>query len=191
MIVHADGSGCEELPIPGVVMMTVTVYWSPDGQKIAYIYIPRGGLEEAELHCIDLNTYQKTIIYDDTGYVEWFPDGELIALMGWGDAIPIIRADGSGLVKEIKLPGGYWDMPNEGVSWSPDSSRLALYLEVEGPDYEPVAIGILDRNTLELSVFEVPYFSEIVGWTPDGSAVVVLSYDDEGRGVLREEKVIP
>jgi len=190
-LVHADGSGCEELPIPGLIMLTPTISWSPDGQKIAYLDMPRGELGAAELRYIDLNTYQTATIYADASPPEWFPDGEAIALMGWGEVIPVVRADGSGMIGEIEVPEGYEIDDSRGYEWLPDGSRLALYLENEGPDYEPVAIGILDRDTLDISVFEVPHFSRILGWTPDGSAVVVLASGDDESWVLREEDVSP
>jgi Tol biopolymer transport system component len=180
-LVYADGSGCEELPIPGLVMLTPTISWSPDGQKIAYVHILHSeGADVDELRIIDLNTHQTMTVYADAGLAEWFPDGKTIALFGWDEVIPMIRADGSGLVGEIEIPDGYEIMRSRGNLWSPNGSRLALYLKVEGPDYKPVAIGILDRDTLVISVFEVPYFSEILGWTSDGSAVVTLTHEAIG-----------
>lgn len=192
-LIHADGSGCEALPISGLVMLTPTLSWAPDGQKIAYIDVSRGGFntDTAELRLLDLNTYQNAPIYDGLGLPVWFPDGQAIALIGAEEVIPVIRADGTGLIWEIEIPMGYVIDESRGTVWSPDGSRLALYLETEGSDYEPVAIGVLYQDTLDISVFEVPYFSEILGWTPDGSAVVVLASRDDGSLVLREEEVSP
>jgi len=186
-LVYADGSGCEDLPIPGFVMESPSISWSPDGQKIAYTYVPYPeGLDAAEVRIIDVSTYQTTTVYADGGLPEWFPNGEAIALFGWQKVIPVIRADGSGLIGEIEVPDEY--MVRGRGTWSPDGSRLALYLKVQGPDYEPVAIGILDRKTLIISVFEAPYFSEILGWTSDGKAVVVLAHEGE-KDVLRKVSV--
>lgn len=185
ILIHTDGSGCEELPIQGSIMKTLSISWSPDGEKIAYVHIPHGEwLDSAEMRTIDLNTRRITTIYtDDIGVPEWFPDGEEIMLFGDENVLPVIRADGSGIAGELETPEGYF--VRSGGKWSPDGSRLALYLETEEADYESRAIGILDRDTLVISVFEVAHFSGILDWTPSGNAVVIWTHEDVGI-VLKE-----
>lgn len=163
-LIHADGSGCEELPISGRAMRTPSFSWSLNGEKIAYIHIPSSGrLDAAEMRVIDLSTRRVTTAYaDGTGLPQWFPDGEEVILFGRGNVLPVVRADGSGLVGEIEIPEDYDVVWSTGNAWSPDGSRLALYLDAKSSNHETVAIGILDRDTLVISVFEVPHFFSIL-----------------------------
>ena len=188
-VVQADGSGCEPLPIPGLIMKSLSITWSPDGQRIAYndftSNIPSP--EFSELHVIDLNTYQTQKIYHKGGFPEWLPNGDRIILFGWKDAAPVIRADGSGLIGEIDVSEGYLLSRSEGIAWSPDGSRLALSLEkIRKSAQEPEVIGVLDLNELNLSVFQVSHFSEILAWTQDGAAVIIKTYNKDGRNVLKK-----
>lgn len=189
-LVHTDGSGCEALPISGRVMRSLALSWSPDGQKIAYTYTPYPeGPEASQIHVIDLSTLYKTTVYPNGGLPDWSPGGEKIALFGWWGVIPVIRADGSGLISEVEIPEGYIVERSRGNVWSPDGSRLALYLRNDGPEEEPIAIGILDLDMLTISVFEFSYFSEILAWTPDGKAVVIRGHTHEGN-ILKEIPIV-
>jgi hypothetical protein len=77
---------------------------------------------------------------------------------------------------------------SRGSIWSPDGSRLALFLAVAGSGHEPAAIGILNRDTLVVSVLEVPILFEIVGWTADGNAVVILT-QEAGETALKKTSI--
>lgn len=219
-IVHTDGSGCEELPEFGLFWHDVDFSWSPDGQRIVYSYRFRSSeyrrsssLPETQI--LDLSTYETSTVYAAIGSPIWFPDGDRIALRFMvpdeelpgtydsGEDILVVHADGSGLIKDVELPDGYRLADNwrQGHSWSPDGSRLAIALwKYSAP--QQMAIGVLDSDDLTLLVLDtwplLGYASfntvhGILGWTPDGSALVISSVRSMFPGglVLREIPVAP
>lgn len=187
----ADGSGCEELPIPGLVMKTLSLSWSPDGQEIAYVKIPPAGLDRAEVRSIDIRTHETRSIHAGGGLPAWFPGGQAIALLGWHGAIPVVHADGSGLIGSIAVPEGYTVGSKPDIKPSPDGSKLALSLKPEQREGIPDAVGILDRDTLAIRVIEAPSYLEIVSWTPDGRHLVIMIPGPGARTMLEELDIAP
>jgi hypothetical protein len=144
---------------------------------------------QIETRTVNLSTYETTTVYANEGDPIWFPDGDRIGLLAEG-SILVLHANGSGLIKKIKLPDGYVQASIWGNIWSPDGSRLALALRASGPDSTPVAIGILDAYNFTFSVLEAPDFYQIVGWVPNESTVVVSRCEGSNL-VLREVPVAP
>jgi dipeptidyl aminopeptidase/acylaminoacyl peptidase len=188
-LIWAGGGGCEELPIPGLVMKTLSLSWSPDGQEIAYVHVPREGPGSAEVRSYHINTQETRTIYNRGGLPNWFSKGDAIALLGWSGVIPIVHSDGSGLLGTVKVPAGYMIGPTSDIKVSPEGSRLAIPLEPEKRDDAPEAVGILDGGTLAILVIEAPSYLEIAGWTPDGERVAILVAEGDGTMVLRELEV--
>ena len=180
-LVGPDGSD-RTLPIHGLIMRTPAIAWSPDSQHVAYImdYSP----PTLKSGVLNLTTLQSTVVYTDVGVPEWFPDGKTVALFQW-NRIDAVGADGSGLQGSINIPKGF---TTEGsVAWSRDGSRLAVYLRNDGPDYKPVAIGIVDWRKMAISAFEVdPNVRKILTWTSDENSFIVLAHEDDGIEVLRK-----
>lgn len=190
-LVQADGSGCESLPISGLVMRTPAIAWSPDGQEIAFVEIPPEGPESAEVHSYNIGTHETRTVYSEGGLPVWFPNGEAIALMGWQGAIPVVHADGSGLIGTAEIPEGYTIGRATNGKWSPDGSRLALYLEPKRGEDAPDAVGVLYRDPLAMTVIEAPFYLEILGWTQDGTRILLLVPEPDGRTVFRELDIVP
>jgi hypothetical protein len=185
-LMWADGSGCEELPIPGLVMKTLSLSWSPDGKEIAYVHVLRDGPGSAEVRSYHINTQKTRTIYNRGGLPEWFSGGEAIGLLGWYGAVPIVHADGSGLIGAVEVPEGYTIGPTGDIKVSPDGSRLALRLKPEKREDVPDAVGILDGETLAIVAIEAPSFLQIAGWTPDGERVAILVAEGDETTVLLE-----
>lgn len=178
-LVRPDSSD-KALPIHGLIMRTPAIAWSPDSQHIAYMEY--GPPTNTKSYVIDLNTLQSTLVYTDVGIPEWFPDGKAIALIQW-NRIDAVRVDGSGLMGGIDVPKGFTTAGS--VAWHPDDSRLAVYLRNHGPDYKPVAIGIVDWKKMTISTFEVdPAIRDILTWLPDGEAIIVLAHEENGDEAL-------
>jgi hypothetical protein len=190
-LMRADGSGCEELPIPGLVMNTPSLSWSPDGKEIAYVELPPEGPASAEMRSFNIQTHEIRTIYGSGGLPIWFAGGEAIALMGWYGAVPVVRADGSGLIGSVEIPEGYRIASIPDSKPSPDGSKLALSLEPEQSVRIPDAVGILDRDTMAIRVMESPSYLEIIGWTWDGEHLVILVSGPTQRLMLEELDTTP
>ena len=135
--VGADGSGLTRLGETAGYPS-----WSRDGGRIAFARSdgdthvaivttdPDGSNEKKVFESSEVRT---------TGFIDvsWSPDGTRIAITGlvipWenrpyfggeGNAVSIVGADGSG---RPRLIDAIWLKPR-GVSWSPDSSRIAVYI---------------------------------------------------------------
>lgn len=118
------------------------------------------------------------------------PDGSRLAMPQPLDdgrvTTALVRWDGSDL-RSLPLPddGGLSLAPS---AWSPDGSRIAL----EGwSDADASANGIqlldIEHETItRLTTVESPYRHDVpVGWSPDGTALLVLRLPDDGdRGDL-------
>lgn len=190
-LMRADGSGCKELPIPGLVMKTPSLSWSPNGEEIAYVEVPAEGPASADVRSFNIHTHETRTIYGSGGLPIWFAGGEAIALMGWSSAIPVVRADGSGLIGSVEIPEGHRIASIRDSKPSPDGSKLALSLETEQSVRIPDAVGILDRNTLAIQVVDSPSYLEIAGWTQNGEQIILLVAGPDGQLVLRELDVTP
>lgn len=158
--------------------------FSADGKQIAYVWDRAGGYE---LRVINLDGSGSRLVYrNQQGKMrayDWSADGKYIAAVlpksaetRTGDAaqIALIRVvDGS--VRALKdLAGGLGGLPTY-VSFSPDGRFLAYDLAATGKS-EKRDIFVLDLDGgQEMPAIAHPADDRLLGWTPDGKALMFAS----------------
>jgi TolB protein len=159
-VVNADGSGLERLPIPAD-LVGLDAVWSPDGQKLAYEFLPQGGASGDGI----INTDIAVINLDGSGFIRlnidqtaesvpaWSPDGTTIAYVvareynADDEEIWTIAADGS---NRRRLTDN--DVEDIDPVWSPDGRHLAFtrrtstsheifLMGADGSDQRPLTRG--------------------------------------------------
>jgi dipeptidyl aminopeptidase/acylaminoacyl peptidase len=179
----------------------VTVRMSPDGARIAYllqvpreIYVDADGGPYRELHVMDLEGNSVPFVTGDidiTG-IAWATDGKSIFFLAKRDA----EADFNSLYR-IRLDGGEAEQlfthesSIQGIHPSPDGRMLAFTATDAPPEkakelaekgfkavvYEesvqPVKVWMLDLETLESTVHDLPGSASSFAWSPDASRYAV------------------
>ena len=167
--VMADGSGLTHSSKRnrlGTILITdwvppVTPSWSPDGNRIAFIGDEGGG---PSLY---------TVRFDGTGLVRlpshasfrsarqlfWSPDGSEILFVANG--VWVAKADGSGARRINHMSGK--------VAWSPDGSRIAVYVprSLTYPE-------AMERGEFPYSEGDLGDLGQLYTMARDGSDIVVL-----------------
>jgi TolB protein len=146
-VMSADGRGVRVLtstPLPanGQGQGLDSPTFSPDGKRIAFVWIKKTGsaifVMTASGGALKQVTPWKTGVADK---IDWSPDGSRIAFSspefgvrpGISSNVFIVRPDGSGLVK---LTGSRGGKVNNGLdSWSPDGTKIA-FASNRGGTYE-------------------------------------------------------
>jgi len=184
-LIRPDSSD-KVLPIHGLIMRTPAIAWSPDSQHIVYMNYDPPTVTDSSI--IDLDTLKSTIVYTDVGVPGWSPDGKAIALLQ-ENRIDMIYADGLGLIGSIDIPKGFTTKGS--IVWSPDGARLAVYLRNDGSEDKPVAIGIGDWKKMTISTIGIDSsIVEILTWTSDRNALIVLVLEENGSEALRKIPVV-
>jgi Tol biopolymer transport system component len=194
-VADTDGGRAIELqvePIPGDMLRTAAMSWSPDGNELAVV-VPRAGSDEwGVLEVVDVRTGDVTVVpmagslgYASIGQASWSPTGDAIAYVATvrlaGDhstgqhLMVAVRNDGSWttsvLVRGPEADAQLFGWP----AWSNDGTRLAW---VQGDLFGALALwvrsadGSAARKLADLPVSDLGQLGELA-WLPDDSRIVV------------------
>jgi Tol biopolymer transport system component len=138
--------------------------WSSAGARLAVI---RG----FGLFVIDPSTGQTTelasTIGDITSAPAWSPDGRRIVFGARGGSIYSVDVRTGERSLLVRLPGEHLDSV-DGIAWSPDGSRLAIYNDL---DPGSGRMFVLNPDGSDLVVLAEDEFVFGFDWSPDGSRI--------------------
>ncbi len=192
-VMNADGTGQTNLSndpsddfygVP-VIGLTHPNPWSPDGRRVAF---NRGSLfgddgnSDLAIYVASADDSGLTRVVDDAlFFFGWSPDGERIlyaSASGEGAAeVYISKADGSGRISLISLPGG--ENPLGFPVWSPDGERIALTADRNGED----AVYVVNVDGSGLTPLTTGGCDGLYGtvWSSDSRRIAFTRGCSEGR----------
>jgi WD40 repeat protein len=156
------------------------VAWSPSDDQIFY-----GGQTKISDTwnfggwMLDVNSLKTTLLFTTTKSFEpsWSPDGDLMVALkqvegGYHDWEMRLLSPEGVFLDTIALSGL---QRAGGVKWSPDSACIALLVAKVGKGDDE--IGLVNLSSREFNTIPVSRLSQIIGWSQDGDAVIVLTFD--------------
>ena len=170
--VAADGSRARVATWPRANELDSAPAWSPDGTRIAfarYVFFARGvDYSRAGVWVAAAGSREEwQISRRFASSLDWSPTGDLIAADVGGEFstdIELLRESG-GLERTLRL--GPTASFEDGVSWSPDGTRLALG-----------GGRIVDRNGNQAGRYAPATSSDFVirlpAWSPDGASIAYM-----------------
>jgi Ca2+-binding RTX toxin-like protein len=169
----ADGSRARVATRPRPNELDSAPTWSPDGTQIAfvrYVFFARGGADYGRagvwVTALDSRA-ERQLSRRLAGTLDWSPTGDLIAADVGGEFktdIDLVRPSG-GVERTIRVGGAA--SFDDGASWSPDGTRLAL-----GDGL------VVDRSGNEVGRYAPApgrdYVLRLPAWSPDARSVVYV-----------------
>jgi TolB protein len=176
---RSDGSDERALTPDGVTALDGV--WSPNGRSIAFV--GETAPSRRGLYVMNADGSGKRLLVQDKDPVgsperpSWSPDGKRLVFVGSqisGDALYVVRSDGSGLHRLAVDIGS-------NPAWSPDGKRIALASDVGRLILIDLQGKVVDTLTSEGVCIEWPT------WSPDGSR---LAYVASGSDCFGDSSVI-
>lgn len=167
---------------------------SPDGTKVAYLSDSAGAYD---IFVMDIDGANKTNVTNSAGVTEfglfWSPDGTKLAYYIDADGntstvdynISIINATGGTPVSITNDASA--TVSNQGISWAPDSSKIAYEHRTSGPGgfSNIFSVNANGANSQQLTNTTDTYFNGDAMWSPNGSKIVFTS-NTQGAGGSRQ-----
>jgi len=161
-VANADGTGLKGMS--NEVSSKSTPCFSPDGTKLAYYEIPKGGLSDRVEIMDVVHGVPKTIAYSAS------PNDDNPAMIAWSVNNKIIYENGSGQTLYMTDPDGTEPVligNGRNPSWSADGSKLAF------TDENGEIVVTEDMGLTLTKVTNTPTMTEIrPEWSPDGTKIL-------------------
>ena len=157
-------SGHQLLSLEAHINTVTSLTWSPDGQKLA------SGSDDQTIRIWDATTGAQVSspLQGHTHFVvavAWSPDGKRLASAGWDDQVIVWDAESGAIVLSAGM-----GVDVDDVTWSPDSTRLAVCITSQ--------VLVLDPNSGK-ELQRLTGMWRGVAWSPDGQYLAVTGYDNQ------------
>jgi WD40 repeat protein len=167
------------IPIKHSLRLVSTVAWSPSGDRVFYGGQTKiSGTWNFGGWMLNVNSLETTLLFTTTKPFKpsWSPDGEMMVALkrveaGYDWEMRLLSPAGV-FLDTIALPGL---QRAGGMKWSPDSVCIALLVAKVGKGDNEV--GLVNLSSRQFNTIPVPRLSKIIGWSQDGNAVIVLTFD--------------
>lgn len=165
IVMNSDGTNRKLLGIGSQMS------WSPDGNKIVFMYWPSAELGDLTTYIYKINPDGTSIIQltdndgDWDGTPNWSPEGNLIAFASSRDysspgtfsELYIMNADGSGQYRLTFTDS----ITNTNPTWSPDGEKIAFSYNGK--------IGIVNQDGSDMKILANLSTGGLISWSPDGT----------------------
>jgi TolB protein len=155
-------------------------HWSPDGNWLGFYRTREYGGDPSEygygyfLLTDFNNVYTQPYEFSITDELEWSPDSEHIAFMGYSGNRNIYSVDTNGTNLQ-QLTDGYY---NSSPAWSPDGRQLAFYSEDDILQSWHGSIYILDIPSQRVErITDAIDRTYRIEWSPNEQKIAFTAYD--------------
>lgn len=169
-VADADGSGKIQLTSSNEVKY-VLHDWNLDGSRIFYIY--HAG-EQHKLYTADADGSNSKLLAEEVRFsdVAWISEDRIVYLSG---------ADSSVLKKRLKVV----DPDGQGKITLGNSVKEYIWNEAVGKiafsagTKDGRSVHLADPDSTENNQVTIHQYNDLMGWSPDGSRLIIASYSDE------------